>query len=195
MNLPTPPPSAPVARRVPYAYASPLQLSRALLFVLEATEDHYPDLPWESWVQVLLTVQPDLWVTPQTVYLDNDSLKQVRRCLYAYLTMEVVEHWVLGPRAPYFAQQLVDHQDDAIDALDEIEGDPLACPPAIYRLVTGVAAGDKVAHEVYEATEPSPHQRPRSEDRDRARAAVPGRLQALRDARGEPTSDRYPRSR
>ena len=109
MNLPTPPLLAPIAQRVPYAYASPLQLSRALLFVLEVTEDNYLGLQWESWVQVLLTVQPDLWVTPQTVYLDNDSLKQVRRCLYGYLTTEVVEHWVLGPRAPYFAQRLVDH--------------------------------------------------------------------------------------
>ena len=194
MNLPTPP-SAPIARRVPYTYASPLQLSRALLFVLEATEGNYPDLQWESWVHVLLTVQPDVWVTPQTVYLDNDSLKQVKRCLYAYLTTEVVEHRVFGPRAPYFAQRLVDHQDDAIDALDEIEGDPLACTPAIYRLVTGVAAGDKVAHEVYKATEPAPYARPRSVDREQARAAVPGRLQALRDARGEPTSDRHPRPR
>ena len=148
MNLPPPPPSAPIARRVPYAYASPLQLSRALLFVLEATEGNYPDLPWESWVHVLLTVQPDVWVRPQTVYLDHHSLKQVKCCLYAYLTTEVVEHRVLGPRAPYFAQRLVDHQDDAIDALAEIEGDPLACSPAIYRLVTGVAAGDQVAHEV-----------------------------------------------
>ena len=195
MNLPTPPPSAPVARRVPYAYASPLQLSRALLFVLEVTEDHYLGLPWESWVQVLLTVQPDLWVTPQTVFLDHHRLKQVKRCLYGYLTTEVVEHRVLGPRAPYFAQRLVDHQDDAIDALDEIEGDPLACSSAIYRLVTGVAAGDQVAHEVYGATEPGPHQRLRSADRKRARAAVPGRLQALRDARCEPTLDRHPRPR
>lgn len=73
--------------------------------------------------------------------------------------------------------------------------DPLACPPAVYRLVTGAAAGNKEALEVYRATEPATYQRPRSTDLERARTAVPERLQALRDARGEPTGDRHPRRR
>ena len=55
------------------------------------------------------------------------------------------------------------------------------------------ATGNKVGLNVPPATEPGPHERPRSADRDRARAAVPGRLQALREARGEPTSDPQPR--
>lgn len=193
MAFPTPALPTDTAQRVPYAYASPLQISRALVFVQEETTAHYPGLGWESWAHALLTVQPDLWVTPHTAHLDQQGLKQMARCLFAYLQTDVLEHRILGPRGPHFAQRLVDRQDDAIDALAEIEADPRAYGPAIYGLVTGLAAGDKAAHEVYRATEPAPYARPRSADLDRARAAVPGRLQALRDARGEPTSDQRPR--
>ncbi|SFQ79771.1 hypothetical protein [Hymenobacter arizonensis] len=114
------------------------------------------------------------------------------RCLFAHLETDVIQPYFIGPLAPYFAQQLVDHQDDAIDALTEIEAAPLACSPAAYRLVTRVAAGNKVAPEVYEATEPGPHERPHSAGLEQARAAIPGRLPALRDARGEPNSYRGP---
>ena len=189
MNLTTPPLPAPTARRVPYPYASPLEKFRALVFVLETTEFIYSGLGWESWVHALRTVQPDLWVAAQVVHLDDQGLKQMKSCLYSYLTTDVLEHSVLGPLAPHFAQLMVDRQDDAIDALGEVEADPLACTPAVYRLVTDVAAGNKEALEVYRATEPAPYQRPRSADLERARAAVPQRLQALRDARGEPTID------
>jgi hypothetical protein len=189
MALPVPPLPAPTAQCVPYAYASPLQISRALVFVQEETPAHYPGLGWESWAHALLTVQPDLWVTPHTAHLDQQGLKRMARCLFAYLEMDVLDHRILGPRGPHFAQLLVDHQDDAIDALAEIEAAPLAYGPAVYGLVTGLAAGDKAAHEVYRATEPAPYARPRSAALEQARAAVPGRLQALRDACGEPTGD------
>ena len=181
------------AHCVPYAYASPLQISRALVFVQEAKPDHFPGLGWESWAHALLTVQPDLWVTPHTAHLDPQGLKRLVRCLFAYLETDVLEHRVLGPRGPHFAQQLVDHQDDAIDALSEIEKAPQAYGPAVYGLVTGLAAGSRAAHEVYRATEPAPYARPRSADLEQARTAVPGRLQALRDARGEPPVARRPR--
>ncbi|WP_157530915.1 hypothetical protein [Hymenobacter norwichensis] len=150
---------------------------------------YYPGLSWESWVYALLTVQPDLWVTQETAHLDQQGLQRMTRCLYSYLQTDVVQHRVLGPRSPYFAQQLVNRQDDAIDALAEIEAAPSACGPAVYGLVTGLAAGDIAALLVYQATEPGPHERPRNADRARARAAVPGRLQALREARGEPTGN------
>jgi hypothetical protein len=190
MIHPTPALPTDTAQCVPYAFASPLQISRALVFVQEETPAHYPGLSWESWAHALLTVQPDLWVTPHTAHLDQQGLKRMARCLFAYLQTDVIEHRILGPRSSYLAQQLVDRQDDAIDALAEIEAAPFAYGPAVYGLVTGLAAGSKVAHEVYQATEPAPYQRPRSADLDRTRAAVPSRLQALRHARGEPTSNR-----
>ena len=60
---------------------------------------------------------------------------------------------------------------------------------------TLLATGNKTVRKVYQAPEPGPHERPRRAERDRARAAVPGRLQALREARGEPTRDPPPRPR
>jgi hypothetical protein len=192
MALPVPPLPEPTAHCVPYAYASPLQISRALVSVQEVRLAYYPGLGWESWAHALLTVQPDLWVTQETAHLDPQGLQRMARCLYAYLQTDVVQHRVLGPRGPYFAQQLVDRQDDAIKALVEIEAAPLAYGPAVYGLVTRLAAGDIAALMVYQATEPGPHERPRSAALEH-RAAVPGRLQALRDARGESTSDQRPR--
>ena len=192
MNPATPPLPAPTARRVPYPSASPLEKFRALVFVLETTEDIYSSLGLESWVHALRTVQPDLWVTAQVVHLDDENLRQMRRCLYRYLTTDDLEHPIVGPCAPLFARWAIDRQDDAILALGGVEADPLACPPAAYRLVNEVAAGNKEALEVYRATEPTPYQQPGSYDVERIRAAVSERLQALRDARGEPTID--PRS-
>ena len=189
----TAPLPVPTAWPVPYAQASVLQLSRALVSVQEERLVYYPGLSWESWAHALLTVQPDLWVTQETAHFDPQGLKRLAHCLYAYLQTDVVWHRVLGPRGPYFARQLVDRQDDAIDALAEIEAAPLAYGPAVYGLVTRLAAGDVVALMVHQATESGPHERPRTADQDQARAAVPGRLQALREARGEPTNDQQPR--
>lgn len=194
MALPPPPLPAAPAQRVPYAEASPLQLSQALVFVQQVKQDYYLGLGWESWVHALLTVQPDLWVTPHAVYLDEPALRRLARCLLAYLHTDVGEHLILGPLGPHFAQLLVDRQDDAIAALAELEAAPRAYGPAVYGLVTGLAAGDRAAHQVYQATEPSPHQRPRSAELAQARAAVPGRLQALHAARGESCGDRPPGS-
>lgn len=192
MAFPTALLPVPTAWQVPYARASALQLSRALVSVQEKKLAYYPGLRWESWAHALITVQPDLWVTQETAHFDPPGLQRLARCLYAYLQTDVVQHRVLGPRSPYFAQQMVDRQDDAIEALAEIEAAPLAHGPAVYGLVTRLVAGDVAALMVYQATEPGPHERPRRADRDKARAAVPGRLQALREARNEPTSDPPP---
>lgn len=134
MVLPVPPFPA---RCVPYAYASPLQISRALVFVQEETPAHYPGLGWESWAHALLMVQPNLWVTLHTAHLNQQGLQRMTRCLFAYLQTDVVEHCILGLRGPHFAQQLVDRQDETIDALAELKVAPFA-----YGLVTGLAAGN-----------------------------------------------------
>ena len=195
MAFPPLPPPAPATRRVSYALASPQQQTQALSFVLTELQDRFPSMAWVNWCNVLLTVQPDLWVGPDTVYLGKQGLKDVARCLFAYLELCDIEHFVYGPRAPYLAKVLVHYQYEALDALTEIEAAPTACSPAVYRLVTGLARDNEVAHELYQTAELYPHEHPVSADQEAARAAAPQRLQALRGARGESTGDRRPSSR
>ena len=193
MAFPPPPPPESATRRVPYALASARQISQALLFVHTELEDNYPTMKWVNWANALLTVQPDLWVGPDTARLGKQGLKDVTRCLYAYLKLCDIEHLVFGPRGPYLAKQRVHDQYAAIDALVEIEANPLAYGPAVYRLVTSMARDNAVAHEVYQTAELYPHEHPASADQEAARSAVPRRLQALRNVRGEPMSNQHAR--
>ncbi len=185
MQFTSSPPSEAVAQRVPYARASPQQMAQALRFAQKELQEKLPAASWVRWLTAFHTVRPDLWVEQQTVSLDKRGLTRMVRRLTEYLEMCDMEHLIHRPDAPYIAQQLVNFQDEAIQALPELEANPTACGPAVYRLVTGLARGSSVAQEVYRAT--GPHERPDgADDPELARTAVHGRLQALRKARGVP---------
>lgn len=173
-----------MAQCVTFAQASPRQISQALLSVQDELEEMFHPLSWQTWANAFLTLQPDLWVAQETVYLDEQGLARMAKHLATLpgaADLECLKH---GPRVVYLAKKLVNYQDDAIYALTDIEAQPSAYGPAVYQLVTGLARGNAVAHEVYRATSAGPHGRPGGSDPELARAAVLGRLQALGRARG-----------
>ncbi len=171
---------------VPFDQASPQQVSQALLSAQEELQAAFPTLDWLTWSNALLTLQPqpDLWVEGEYVSFDKEGLTRLAHRLIAHLELTGLMALVHGSRSGYLAKKLVNYQDDAIFALAEIEAHPMAYGLQVYRLVTGLAMGNAVAHEVFQATDPGPHGRPGGADPELARAAVADRLQALRNARG-----------
>jgi hypothetical protein len=156
-----------------------------LLYLQEALHDHFPTLKWATWADALQELQPDLWVEEQAVTLDQDDLIYLTQRLALSPEVPALDPIIHGPKAGYLARKLVNHEDDAIHALEEIEEHPLAYGPLVYRLVVSLASGNEVADEVFGATYRGPWGRPGGPDRDIARATVSERLQALRCARGE----------
>jgi hypothetical protein len=170
---------------VRYADASPQQLSQALLYLQKELQNHFPTLRWATWANALQELQPDLRVEQQTVTLDQDELTYLAQRLALSSEVPELDPIIHGPRADYLAKKMVNDEDDAIHALADIEANPLACGPRVYRLVTRLALGNVVADEVFRATNPGPWGRPGGPDRDATRATVRERLRALRYARGE----------
>jgi hypothetical protein len=67
-------------------------------------------------------------------------------------------------RACYLAKRMVNYQDEALEALDEMAQNPLVYGPRVFALVTSLALGNSVADNVF--------------------AAAPERIRTLRAARG-----------
>ena len=185
MTLPLPSRPPTPTRRVPYAHASPQQRAQALGYLQKELQQHFPTLSEVTWAKALIQLQPDLWVGPRTVSLDGDDLSYLAQQLAGSPELPQLDPVIHGPRAGYLAGKLVHYEDDAIHALTDLEANPLAYGPLVYRLIISLALGNSVADQVYRATYRGPWGRPGGPDRDVARATVQERLKALRRARGE----------
>lgn len=181
----TPPLAELMARCVPFTQASPPQIARALLYVKHELREHFPTLSPLAWANTLQELQPDLWVEEAMVTLDHDALRVLVQRLNDSPELPELDPLIQGPRAGYMAKTLVNYEDDAIHALADIEANPLAYGPLVYRLIVSLALGNAVADEVFRDTNPGPWGRPGGPDRDVARATVNEQLKALRRARGE----------
>jgi hypothetical protein len=187
MDATSPPPSDSAATCLPYAKASPSDISCALVFLQEELASHYlaDTLSWLTWAKALDRLRPDLWITKERVVsLHAQDVRRLTQHLTGspeLLTREPHQH---GPRAAYLAKRLVNYADEALDALDELEVAPKAYGPRIWNLVLNLALGNSTADKVYRDT-------CLDEDEDKAaEPAVEGpnvhaRVLALRQARGE----------
>lgn len=185
MSPADPPLPAPPFLSVPYTEASPQQLTAALRYVQERLHQHFPPLSQATWANALQALQPELWVEPLPVTIDEDDLTYLANRLALSFDVAELDPPIHGPRAGYLAKRMVNYEDDAIHALVDIEANPRAYGPLVYRLVTSLAAGNSVADEVFRATNRGPWGRPGGPDRDVACATVRERLRALRCARSE----------
>ena len=174
-----------MARCVPFKQASPPQIAQALLSVKHALRAHFPTLSARAWAHTLQQLQPELWVGEATVTLDQEALRVLAQRLNDAPELPELDPLLHGPRAGYLAKTLVDYEDDAIHALADMEANPLAYGPLVYRLLVRLALGNAVADEVFRDTNPGPWGRPGGPGRDVARATASARLKALRRARGE----------
>ena len=196
MASPTPslpePPSLPALAPepfcVPYAQATPQQLTCALAFGLAALREHFPTLSFGPWVNALLQLQPDLWVEDTAVYLAADDLAHLTQYLAASPELPELAPPIYPGNARYLAKRLVNYQDEALEALADIALHPLAYSSRVFELVSGLALGNSVADEVFRATHRGPQGRPGGVDPAGARATAHQQVRALRRARGEPAA-------
>ena len=87
-------------------------------------------------------------IVHDTVTLDGEDLRVLVQRLAGSPELPPLDPLIHGPRAGYLAQKLVQYEDDAIHALADIEANPLAYGPLVYRLVVRLALCNAVADEV-----------------------------------------------
>jgi hypothetical protein len=170
---------------VPYNQASPQQISQALVYVMQELSQHFPTLGFVPWTNAVLQLKPDLWLRGDAVYLDEDDLSYLAQRLAASRSLPDLDPALYPDRACYLAKRLVNYRDEALEALADIEANPLAYGGRVFELVTGLALGNSVADTVFRVTYRGPKGRPGSPDPAPARASVHAQVRALRHARGE----------
>lgn len=173
-----------MATCVPYADATPRQLSRALTYVMEELAQHFPTLSFTSWTTALLQQQPDLWVEQEEVFLEEDDLTRLTQRLAASPELPQLSPPIYPDYACYLAKRLVNYQDQALFALTEIEAHPHAFGYSVYALVLDLAGGNGIAQKVYRVTHPQ-QPRPGRPDPAAERQLASARIAAVRRARGE----------
>ena len=131
----------------------PPHLSCALVYLQHELADHFPAgaLSWLTWVTALDRLRPDLWVAPRAASLDALDVTRLAQCLAGSPALPALEPPLYGPRAGYLAQRLVNYTAGARDALAELEACPTAYGGRVWELVLGLAVGNGVAKEVFQA--------------------------------------------
>ncbi|OWP61534.1 hypothetical protein CDA63_18900 [Hymenobacter amundsenii] len=170
MKTPPPPLSAPAAQRIPFAQATPEQLAQAERSVRDKLGGEFLPILKVSWTNALQTLQPDLWVTAETVSLDAHELARVTQHLNA-LPEVALARTGHGPRKLYFARQPMNCPAEVLRALAELEASPQAGGPAVYQLVTGVVRHHAQVETFYWTKGPDPREDDGT-DPDQARAAL-----------------------
>ena len=177
---------APAAQCIPFVQATPEQLSQAERSVRDNLGGKFPPVLKGTWSNALRTLQPDLWVAPDTVSLDAHDLARVAQHLDA-LPAVAKARAGHGPRKLYYARQPMNCPDEVLRALAEFEANPRAGGPAVYQLVTGVVRCHAEAEKFYWAKAPNPREDDGT-DPNQARAALLARVEALDSARGVPSA-------
>ncbi|RZK44666.1 MAG: hypothetical protein EOO61_02975 [Hymenobacter sp.] len=73
--------AAPDPYLLPYAQASPAQLSQAIITAREALGPYYPSLDWPQWHQAFKTLEPALKLEASQVFMTLDGLNELARYL------------------------------------------------------------------------------------------------------------------
>ena len=170
---------------IPYAQATPHQLSLALAYAMGALPAHFPTLSFAAWAIVLLDLEPDVWVAGDAVSLDYQDLQHLTQRLAASEELPELDPPIYPDRASYVSKRLFNYQDEALEALPDIAANPLAYSSRVFELVTTMALGNSVVDEVFHATHRGHKGRPGSVDPALARTSVHEQVRALRRARGE----------
>ena len=118
MDVTSPPSPDSAATRLPYANASPADISCALVFLQEELASHYlaDSLSWLTWAKAMDRLRPDLWITKERVVSLHEQ--DVRR-LTQYLTgsPELLTRWThewWPEEQAYLRSQRPDERADAV---------------------------------------------------------------------------------
>jgi hypothetical protein len=177
----TPIPAEPTAVCVPFTEASAEQVTQALDTIRQAVGPQFPPLVKETWANAIRALQPDLWVAPQTVSLNEPDLARLVQHLDARPAI-INARAGHGRGKLFFTRQPMNCPAELLRALTEMEAHPQAGGPAVYQLVTGLLRARAEADELNWAKVPNPREDDGT-DPDQARVALLARLEALDRAR------------
>jgi hypothetical protein len=181
----TPPLTDPTPICVPYAEATPQQISLALAYSMQELSQHFPSVGFMSWASTLLRLEPELWVAGDLVYLNDEDLAHLKQRLAASPKLLELDAPFYPDRTGYLSKRLVNYQDEAQEALADIEANPLDYGNRVFTLVTNLALGNSVADEVFRATHDGTQYQPDGSASTATHASVHTRVAALRRSRGE----------
>lgn len=139
-------------QRIPFAQATPVQVSSVFMYITKRLEFHFPTLKWAVWSDTLLQEQPDLLVNGDDAYLPSEELSRMVQRLAASRELPVLDPPVYGVTASELAQERIACQRQAIRAVKELQENPRACGPLVYELFTMLIKGSPLAKRVYDAT-------------------------------------------
>ncbi|WP_223654419.1 hypothetical protein [Hymenobacter psoromatis] len=168
---------------LPFKQTTARQRHLAIGYVMDELATHFPTLDFVTWADAVLRLMPDLWVEGEVVSVEYPALLQLTQYLAGSPELPPLDPPIYSPQAAYLAKRLLTYQDEAIHALADLEANPSAYGPHVLALVTGLAAGNGMAHEVYRATHPGAEHAPNRPDPAPERAAVAGRVAAIQQAR------------
>lgn len=169
--------------RLPYRQATPAQRGLALADLMRELRHHFPTLALPAWCARLEQAQPDLLVYgEQEVYLDTEDLARLAQHLATEPGLPTLSPPIYCHEAYQLARRLVSFEQQAHQALAEIEAHPTAYGGGVCALVFELATGNGIAHEVYRRTQRLDSRLP---DPAVGCLAVPVRIEAVRVARGE----------
>ncbi|WP_035560061.1 hypothetical protein [Hymenobacter sp. IS2118] len=181
MKSTSPPLSAPAAQCIPFAQATFAQLAQAERSVRDKVGGRFPP---GTGANALRTLQPDLWVGPETVSLDAQDLARVAQHLHSQQDAALARAGH-RPRKYYFTRRPMNCPEEVLRALAELEANPQAGGPAVYQLVTAAARHHAQVLTFYSAEVLYPREADGT-DPAQARAALLARVEALDRARGVP---------
>ena len=184
MKSTAPPRSTPAAQCVPFQHATPAQIFQAKNATRQALGDKFFALLKTTWDNVFATLQPDLWVTSDSVSLNAQDLARVALRMDA-LRAEATARAGHGPRQYHYTRLPMRCPDEVLRALVELEADPGACGPVMYHYFTGVVRRHAKRDDYGWATVQNPREEDGA-DPDQARAALLARVAALDRARSVP---------
>jgi hypothetical protein len=184
MQSPTPISAEPAVVCIPFTQASSEQVNQALDTVRQAVGQQFPALVKETWANAIRALQPNLWVAPKSVSLNEHDLTRLVQHLDA-LPAIINARAGYGRGKLYFTRQPMNCPAELLRALTEMEAHPQASGPVVYQLVTGLLRARAEAEELNWAKLPNPREEDGA-DPDQARAALLARLAALDRARGVP---------
>jgi len=142
----------PGASRIPFALASPLQVSQALAYAMERLAAHFPTLDWTMWSETFRYVQPELVVQGPVVGLKWPVLVRLVQRLASSVDYPALDSPVCEPAAAESAEQITAYQESALQALAQLAETLEGCSPLFFELAATLAKGHAIAARVYAAT-------------------------------------------
>lgn len=132
-------------QRIAFAQSSPPLVAQALADAKERLISHFPAVSWTTWRATLRQLQLDILLEGNTVTFDWQDLLRRVQALATFPERRALNLSTQELGAGESDAQLRAYQQQAVQALAELQANPHVVGPLLYALVTQLAQGHAVA--------------------------------------------------